>query len=116
LEDEENDRGILGLGDLKTSNDIMGIMNVHIRKACEAISSEKQIRPSRALLFTKTEFYAHIENLLNQIIQKNIICMIGLTIAILDWIESSLNKQKKSDYGLKDGILENTVCTPVFSN
>ena len=36
--------------------------------------------------------------------------MLG-NLAILGWIESVLSKQRKSDYNLKEGLLENTVST-----
>ncbi len=58
----------------------------------------------RDMLMVKNELVSGVESKLNGIIQKRI-------STILSWIEAILNKQKKSDYNLKEGLLENTVST-----
>jgi hypothetical protein len=64
------------------------------------------------MVIYKSEFTSLIESKINSIIQKKITgSNTTLIIASLCWIELLLSKQKKSDYTIKEGVIENTVAT-----
>ena len=89
---------------VKLSNEIMALINYHMQHS-ELDDAQTSMRTTRAFLFKKTEFFSEIESLFNQVLNKKV-------TRIISFIEYTLQKQKKTDYSMKEGILGNTVFTP----
>ena len=89
---------------VKLANEIMALMNYHMKHS-ELDDAQSSLRTTRAFLFKKTEFFSEMESLFNQVVNKKV----NRTIT---FIETTLSKQKKTDYNMKEGILGNTLFTP----
>ncbi|KAJ3356337.1 Exocyst complex component 5 [Kappamyces sp. JEL0680] len=88
---------------IKVSHQVIQMIQLHFQTyESEIIVVSPNVH--REMLMAKNELVSVVESKLNGIVQRRI-------TSILSWIELILSKQKKSDYNMKDGLLENTVST-----
>jgi exocyst complex component 5 len=88
---------------VQISNQIIQAFQLHVQ-SCEMQILASSVTSHRDMILSKNDFISSVESQLNQLVQKRI-------NSILDWIQTIFSKQKKSDYNLKDGLLENTMNT-----